>query len=173
MCKIWSSFGHLEGEHHKLTIFAAAILDFHISGSESFSVISIWYICVTLSPYYALSTKIKPIGPFKAELSRKTIIYGGHLGFPIFDQEPLKWRFGSCNFWNQHTKKPLYANFRAFFQKCTPHPKFVTYLPHYIVALVPEFRRPANVYVNSHLIDRYNISTIHETQYNDQLNTVL
>ena len=42
------------------------------------------------------------------------------LDFPFFDQEPLERRFGSWHIWNQHTQKPLYANFHAFLTKCTP-----------------------------------------------------
>ena len=53
------------------------------------------------------------------------------LVFPFFGREPLYCRFGSWHIWNQHTQKPLCANFHAFLTKCTTHPKFVTYLPHY------------------------------------------
>ena len=41
------------------------------------------------------------------------------LDFPFFDQEPIERRFGSWHIWNQHTQKPLYANFHAFLNKCT------------------------------------------------------
>ena len=73
------------------------------------------------------------IRPFKDEKLIKNIFVAAILVFPFFGREPLYCRFGSWHIWNQHTQKPLCANFHAFLTKCTTHPKFVTYLPHYCI----------------------------------------
>ena len=49
-----------------------------------------------------------------------------------FKREPLEWRRGSRNFWNQHTPKPPWAKFHAFFTKCTGQLQIVTKPLHYI-----------------------------------------
>ena len=67
-----------------------------------------------------LEFKFRPILIIRSFVFLINIFYGGHLGFSIFDQEPLERRFGSWHIWNQHTRKPLYANFHAFLTKCTP-----------------------------------------------------
>ena len=47
-----------------------------------------------------------------------------------FELEPMKYHRGSSNFRNQHTLKPLRANFGASIRECTTQPKIVTYNTH-------------------------------------------
>ena len=78
-----------------------------------------------------VDTKIMTIGVLWTDLLAKTCFRGGHFDFLNFGREPLEWRRGSRNFWNQHTQLPPRANFHASYQKCTTEVKNVTYPLHY------------------------------------------
>lgn len=44
---------------------------------------------------------------------------GGHLGFHVFEVDPLICECGAGSIWNQRTQKPLCTNFHAFFRMWT------------------------------------------------------
>ena len=81
-----------------------------------------------------VDTKIMTIGVLWTDLLAKTCFRGGHFEFSNFGREPLEWRRGSRNFWNQHTQLPPRANFHASYQKCTPKSHIRPTTPHNILA---------------------------------------
>ena len=104
----------------KINIFLAAILNYLIYSPKPLNKFYFDTCPAIQYHYYAFRIKIQTNFDYQKVCILNKKIDGGHLGFSIFNQEPLERRFGSRHIWNQHTQKPLYANFHAFLTKCTP-----------------------------------------------------
>ena len=104
----------------KINIFLAAILNYLIYSPKPLNKFYFDTCPAIQYHYYTFRIKIKTNFDYQKVCILNKKNYGGHLGFSIFDQEPLERRFGSWHIWNQHTQKPLYANFHALLTKCTP-----------------------------------------------------